>query len=85
MGQINYPSFEALIFIFQNQDLNFPLLSRGNLASSMFEKERRFQISHEDEASKFRVVILTHLYEFGPYQDEEFGYPKTKQLIKSNI
>ena len=60
-GQINYPSFKALIFMFQTRNLKFPLLSRGNFGGSIFENERQFQMFHEVEASKFGVVILTHL------------------------
>ena len=58
LNQNNYASFEALVFTFKNLNLNFPLLSLGNLASSLFEKERRFQNFYEVELSKFIIVNL---------------------------
>ena len=48
----------------------------------MFEKERQFQIFHEVVASKFRVVILTHLYyDF----DVFFELLKEKYFVTNDI
>ena len=57
----NFSKFSTTHLQISYLHLNFPLLSSSTHASSIFEKERQFQIFHEVESSKLWKVKKSHL------------------------